>query len=84
MKETEIILWRGHSPQLPNARIGVASSWGLLQIVLHSCLSSRLRMKTIENGRKTPQLFFTFIFKYENESENGKAGYENERELTEY
>jgi hypothetical protein len=37
-----------------------------------------------ENGRKTPQPFSTFIFEYENESENGKAGHENERELTEY
>jgi hypothetical protein len=37
-----------------------------------------------ENGRKTPQLFSTFIFEYENESENGKARHENERELTEY
>jgi hypothetical protein len=35
-----------------------------------------------ENGRKTPQLFFTFTFKYENE--NDKIGHENERELTEY
>jgi hypothetical protein len=35
-----------------------------------------------ENGRKTPQLFSTFTFQYENE--NGKAGHENERELTEY
>jgi hypothetical protein len=37
-----------------------------------------------ENGRKTPQPLSTFIFEYENESENGKAGHENERELTEY
>jgi hypothetical protein len=33
-----------------------------------------------ENGRKTPQPFSTFIFEYENE--NGKAGHENECELT--
>jgi hypothetical protein len=26
-----------------------------------------------ENGRKTPQSFSTFIFEYENKSENGKA-----------
>jgi hypothetical protein len=37
-----------------------------------------------ENGRKPPQPFSTFTFEYENESENGKAGHENERELTEY
>jgi hypothetical protein len=37
-----------------------------------------------ENGRKTLQPFSTFTFEYENESENGKAGHENERELTEY
>jgi hypothetical protein len=41
-----------------------------------------LRMKTVRNGWKTPQLFSIFIFKCENESENGKAGHENERELT--
>jgi hypothetical protein len=41
-----------------------------------------LAMKTVRNDWKTPQLFFIFIFKYENESENGKAGHENERELT--
>jgi hypothetical protein len=45
---------------------------------------TRLRMKTVGNGRKTPQPFSTFIFEYENESKNGKAGHENERELTEY
>jgi hypothetical protein len=28
--------------------------------------------------------FSTFTFEYENESENGKAGHENERELTKY
>ena len=37
-----------------------------------------------ENGRKPPQPFSTFTFEYENESENGKAGHENEHELTEY
>jgi hypothetical protein len=37
-----------------------------------------------ENGRKTSQLFSTFTFEYENESESGKAGHENEHELTEY
>jgi hypothetical protein len=41
-------------------------------------------MKTVGNGRKTLQLFSTFIFEYENESENGKAEHENERELTKY
>jgi hypothetical protein len=41
-------------------------------------------MKTVGNSRKTPQPFSTFTFEYENESENGKAGHENERELTEY
>jgi hypothetical protein len=40
-------------------------------------------MKTVGNGRKTPQPFSTSTFEYENESENGKAGHENERELTE-
>jgi hypothetical protein len=43
-----------------------------------------VRMKTVENGRKTPQPFSTFIFEYENKSKNGKAGHENERELTKY
>jgi hypothetical protein len=41
-------------------------------------------MKTVRNSWKTPQPFSTFTFKYENESENGKAGHENECELTEY
>jgi hypothetical protein len=40
-------------------------------------------MKTVRNGRKTPQPFSTSTFEYENESENGKAGHENEREFTE-
>jgi len=40
-------------------------------------------MKTDGNGRKTPRPFSTFTFEYENENENGKAGHENERELTE-
>jgi hypothetical protein len=39
-------------------------------------------MKTVENDRKTTQPFPTSTFEYENES--GKAGYENEHELTEY
>ena len=39
-------------------------------------------MKTDGNGRKTPRPFSTFTFEYENENENGKAGHENERELT--
>ena len=30
------------------------------------------------------QLFSTSTFKYENESESGKVGHENEHELTEY
>jgi hypothetical protein len=37
-----------------------------------------------ENGRKTLQPFSTFTFEYENQSENGKVGHENERELMEY
>jgi hypothetical protein len=37
-----------------------------------------------ENGWKTPQPFSTFTFGNENESESGKTGHENERELTEY
>jgi len=41
-------------------------------------------MKMVENGRKTPKLFSTFTFEYENKSENGKAAHENERELTKY
>ena len=48
------------------------------------CRESRLGMKTVGNGRKTPQPFSTSTFEYENESESGKAGHENERELTEY
>jgi hypothetical protein len=44
---------------------------------------SEIGMKTVGNGRKTPQPFSTSTFEYENESENGKAGHENERELTE-
>jgi hypothetical protein len=41
-------------------------------------------MKTVEHGRKTPQLFSTSTFKYESESknENGKA--EHELKLTEF
>jgi hypothetical protein len=38
----------------------------------------------VGNGRKTSQPFSTFIFEYENESENGKVGHKNERELTKY
>jgi hypothetical protein len=34
-----------------------------------------------ENGRKTPKLFSTFIFEYEDESESGKAGNKNKHEL---
>jgi hypothetical protein len=41
-------------------------------------------MKTVGNGRKTPKPFSTFTFEYENESESGKAGHENEHELTKY
>jgi hypothetical protein len=41
-------------------------------------------MKTVGNGQKTSQPFSTFIFEYKNESENGKAGHENEHELTEF
>ena len=37
-----------------------------------------------ENGRKTSQTFSTSTFEYENENESGKAGHENEHELTEY
>ena len=37
-----------------------------------------------ENGRKTSQVFSTSTFEYESESENDKAGYENEHKLTEY
>jgi hypothetical protein len=47
------------------------------------CLLYTLMMKTVGNDRKTPQLFSTSIFEYENESENGKVGHENECELTE-
>jgi hypothetical protein len=36
----------------------------------------------VGNNRKTPQPFYTFSFEYENE--NGKAGHENERELSQY
>ena len=41
-------------------------------------------MKTVGNDRKTSQPFSTSTFEYENESESGKAGLENEHELTEY
>jgi hypothetical protein len=34
-----------------------------------------------ENGRKTPKLFSTFTFEYEDESESGKAGNKNKHEL---
>jgi hypothetical protein len=37
-----------------------------------------------ENGRKTSQPFSTSTFEYENESESGKTGHENEHELMEY
>jgi hypothetical protein len=39
-------------------------------------------MKTVRNGQKISQSFSTFTFEYENESESGKAGHENE--LMEY
>jgi hypothetical protein len=35
-----------------------------------------------ENGRKTPQLFSTFTFKYENENKKGKARHKNKCGLT--
>jgi len=38
----------------------------------------------IINCWKTPQPFSTFTFEYDNESESGKGGRENECELTEY
>jgi hypothetical protein len=41
-------------------------------------------MKTVGIGRKTPQPFSTFTFKYENKSENDKVRHKNECELTEY
>ena len=41
-------------------------------------------MKTVKNGRKPSQPFSTSTFEYENENESGKAGHENEHELTEY
>ena len=41
-------------------------------------------MKTVENDWKTSQPFSTSTFEYENENESGKAGHENEHELTEY
>jgi hypothetical protein len=41
-------------------------------------------MKTVGNGRKTSQPFSTFTFEYEYENESGKAGHENEHELTKY
>ena len=41
-------------------------------------------MKTVENSRKIFQPFSTSTFEYENVSESGKAGHENEHELTEY
>ena len=37
-----------------------------------------------ENGRKTSQSFSTSTFEYENENKSGKAGHENEHELTKY
>ena len=41
-------------------------------------------MKTVGNGRKTSQPFSISTFEYENKNESGKAGHENEQELTEY
>ena len=38
-------------------------------------------MKTDGNGLKTPQLFSTSIFEYENKSENGKSGQETNTNL---
>ena len=37
-----------------------------------------------ENGRKISQSFSTSTFEYENKNKSGKAGHENEHELTEY
>jgi hypothetical protein len=43
-------------------------------------------MKTVEDGRKTLQLFSisTFKYEYENENKNGQAVHEHELELTEF
>ena len=38
----------------------------------------------METVGKPLNRFSTFTFKYENESESGKAGHENEHKLTEY
>jgi len=43
-----------------------------------------LGMKTVGNGRKISRPFSISTFEYENENESGKAGHENEHELTEY
>ena len=39
-------------------------------------------MNSVENGRKTPLLFSTFIFEYEHESGNDAAGNEIKNELS--
>ena len=44
----------------------------------------RAEMKMVGNGQKISQLFSTSTFEYENENQSGKAGHENEHELTEY
>ena len=41
-------------------------------------------MKKVGKGQKISQPFSTSTFEYENENESGKAGHENEHELTEY
>ena len=69
-----------HLPEItPNSTVSYDSPRGD-----SSVRPLQLRMKTVGNGRKTPKLFSTFTFEYENKSENGKARHKNEHKLTEY
>jgi hypothetical protein len=68
-------------------RVGAGPGPGrFFKVVVLACMVACILRKD-ENGRKRSEnssTISTFIFEYENESENDKAGHENERELTEY
>jgi hypothetical protein len=59
-------------------------SWSLIILTAGCGTKPAVRMKMVGNGQKSPQPFSTFTFEYKNESENSKAGHENERKLMEY
>ena len=44
----------------------------------------QIKSRKVETVEKCVNRFLLLYLKYENESENGKTGHENERELTNY